>query len=104
MLAGMRKRRRKPAHWLGYMPDNVSQFLEEGFTYVIVHCVGTQPGKGRCWHQGRLYLRDLPDESWEELCPWFRCTECGSVGYVNLALNWSEVIDFSTTTGERRKP
>src|SRR5687767_14722380 len=88
----MRKRRRKPEHWLGYMPGAVGELSREGFATVIVHCVGNRDHK-RCWHQARLKLADLPDMTWEELCPWLRCMECGNAGYVNLAIDWSEKID-----------
>ena len=98
----MYARRSKPAHWLGYMPGGVRELEREGFLTIIVHCVASHPtGQGTCYHQKRFALAALPDATWEELCPWFRCTQCGSVGYVNLAIDWSEVIDFKSPGGRR---
>jgi hypothetical protein len=84
------------------MKGSVRDLARDGFRSVIVHCVGTHPLKGGCCgHQKRFALAELPDETWENLCPWFRCTECGTAGYVNLAIDWSEKLDFATPTGHR---
>jgi hypothetical protein len=32
-----------------------------------------------------------------------RCTRCGNVGFVNLALDWNEVIDFDSPNGRRKR-
>jgi hypothetical protein len=94
--------RRKPAHWLGYPPGSVASWSREGFLNVCVHCVGSVGGT-RCFHQGRLVLAALPDATWNELGPWMRCTACGNVGFVNLAIDWTEVIDFNSPGGRRKR-
>jgi hypothetical protein len=99
---GMYAYRRKPAHWLGYPPGSVASWSSEGFLTVCVHCVGTV-GNRRCYHQGRLVLAALPDATWNELCPWMRCTACGNVGFVNLAIDWTEVVDFNSPGGRRKR-
>jgi hypothetical protein len=98
----MRSRRRKPANRLGYMPGSVRGLARDGFKTIIVHCVGTHPiTRAPCHHQKRLGFAELPDETWADLYPWFRCTECGNAGYVSLAIDWSEKLDFATPTGQR---
>jgi hypothetical protein len=47
------------------------------------------------WLVGSLPLKDLPDWDWYEISAHLRCTKCGTVGYVDTRLNWSEVIDFN---------
>lgn len=84
------------------MPRGVPELRLEGFQTIVIHCVGQHAGGGRCWHQARLALSQLPEASWEELCPWMRCTACHNAGYVNLALDWNEVIDFNSPGGTRR--
>jgi hypothetical protein len=32
-----------------------------------------------------------------------RCTACGNVGFVNLAIDWTEVIDFNSPGGRRKR-
>jgi hypothetical protein len=40
-------------------------------------------------------LKDLPDWDWREISAHFRCTKCGTVGYVDTRMDWTEVIDFN---------
>jgi len=84
--------RRKPARWLRYWEGSVNR--NAGFTMVLVYCVGPPKGKP-CGHCGRLPLQDLRDWDWRDISAHLRCTACGTVGYVDTRLNWSEVIDFN---------
>jgi hypothetical protein len=34
-----------------------------------------------------------------QISPHFRCTKCGTVGYVDTRMDWSEVIDFNKGVG-----
>lgn len=87
------------------MPRTVGDLEANGFTKVIVHCVGQHAGdRRRCWHVGRLALEGLPRMALPDLCPWFRCTECGNAGFVNLAIDWGEIIDYSTRDGTKKAP
>jgi hypothetical protein len=40
-------------------------------------------------------LNDLPDWDWQDISAHFRCSVCGTVGYVDTRMDWSEVIDFN---------
>ena len=84
--------RRKPATWLRYWEGPINR--NAGFTMVLVYCVGPPKGK-LCGHCGRVALKDLPEWDWREISAHLRCTECGTVGYVDAPLDWSEVIDFN---------
>ena len=84
--------RRKPAHWLRYWKGPVDRGA--GFRSVLVYCVGPPKGK-LCGHCGRVALENLPEWDWQEISAHFRCTECGTVGYVDTRMDWSEVIDFN---------
>jgi hypothetical protein len=84
--------RRKPASWLRYWEGPINR--NSGFTMVLVYCVGPPNGK-LCGHCGRVMLKDLPDWDWNQISAQFRCTKCGTVGYVDTRLNWSEVINFN---------
>jgi hypothetical protein len=82
------------------MRGGVRALKREGFRSVIIRCVSNHPTRqGCCYHQKRFALSDLPDASWDQLGPWFRCTICGSVGFVDMALDWTEKIDFSKRSG-----
>ncbi len=59
----------------------------------MVFCVGPPRGKA-CGHIARLNIEDLPDWDWSEISAHLKCTRCGSVGYVNTRMDWTEVIDF----------
>jgi hypothetical protein len=37
----------------------------------------------RCHHIGRLQLADLPDWDWHDISAHLKCTQCGSVGWVD---------------------
>ena len=88
--------RRKPAPWLRYWEGPINR--EAGFSSVLVYCVG--PPKGRiCGHCGRLPLKKLPDWDWRDISAHFRCTQCGTVGYVDTRMDWCEVIDFNKGVG-----
>jgi hypothetical protein len=52
-----------------------------------------------CHHSGRLKLDALPDWDWYDISAHLRCTKCGTVGYVDTRLDWSEVIDFNKGIG-----
>lgn len=51
-----------------------------------------------CHHNGRLRLSDLPDWDWYDISAHLRCTKCGTVGFVDTRLDWTEVINFSKST------
>jgi len=90
--------RRKPARWLRYWKGPVDR--DAGFRSVLVYCVGPPLGK-LCGHCGRLALRDLPEWDWQDISAHLRCTRCGTVGYVDTRMDWSEVIDFNRGIGWR---
>lgn len=70
---------------------------------MLVYCMG--PAElpngyhSRCHHSGRLRLADLPQWDWYEISAHLKCTRCGSVGWVDMRLDWSEVIDFNKGIG-----
>ena len=64
----------------------------------MVYFVGPPKGKA-CGHNGSIPLKNLPDWDWREISAHFRCTKCGTVGYVDTRNNWSEVIDFNKGVG-----
>ena len=68
------------------------------FASVLVYCVGP-PMERLCGHCGRLALNDLPDGDWQDISAHLRCTRCGTVGYVDTRMDWSEVIDFNKGVG-----
>lgn len=53
---------------------------------------GSRP---RRWHYAVVPLDELPDWGWYDICAHFKCTRCGSVGWVDPRPNWSEVINYS---------
>jgi hypothetical protein len=89
--------RRKPARHLRYWSGPVDQ--KAGFKTVLVYCMGpAELPRGyhsRCHHNGRLLLADLPPWDWYDISAHLKCTVCGSVGWVDTRLDWSEVIDFN---------
>jgi hypothetical protein len=88
--------RRKPAQWLRYWKGPVER--NAGFRTVIVYCVGPAKPKTyheNCCHSASLMLADLPDWDWSDISAHLKCTKCGTVGYVDTRLNWSEVINFN---------
>ena len=44
----------------------------------------------RCHHNGRLRIADLPDWDWYDISAHLKCTKCGSIGWVDTRLDWSE--------------
>jgi hypothetical protein len=89
--------RRKPARHLHYWTGPVNR--NAGFKTILVFCMGPAvlragPRDG-CHHIGRLNLADLPDWDWYDIAAHLKCTECGSVGWVDTRVDWTEVIDFN---------
>jgi hypothetical protein len=94
--------RRKPETWLHYWSGGCPAASKaEGFKTILVYCVGPPrvSERPRCYHHAVLSLDDLPPWDWYDICAHLRCTECGSVGYVDPRPNWSDVIDFGKPTG-----
>jgi hypothetical protein len=56
------------------------------------------PRAARPHHHAALRLADLPDRDWQDISAHLKCTECGTVGYVDTRLNWSEAVDFNKGT------
>lgn len=89
--------RRKPTHSLQYWTGPVDR--NAGFKTVLVYCLG--PAElpngyhSRCHHNGRLNLADLPNWDWHDISAHLKCTKCGTVGWVDTRLDWSEVINFN---------
>jgi hypothetical protein len=78
-------------YWSGGSP---SRSKAAGFKTITVYCVG-RPAGPRCHHSAALKLEDLPDWDWYDICAHLKCTECGSVGWVDPRPNWSDVVDFN---------
>lgn len=92
--------RRKPASFLRYWNGPVDR--NAGFSTVIVYCVGpAKPASYHdyCHHQASLKLESLPTWDWHDISAHLKCTKCGTVGYVDTRLNWSEVINFNRADG-----
>ena len=89
--------RRQPASYLRYWTGPVNR--NAGFTTVLIYCLGTPDARKKCGHCGRLNLADLPEWDWRDISAHLKCTKCGTVGYVDTRLNWSEVIDFNKGIG-----
>jgi hypothetical protein len=85
--------RRKPARWLRYRQGPVNR--DAGFRTVLVYCVGPPNGGPPQCPQSL----PLPDWDWGKISAHFRCTKCGTVGYVDTRLDWGEVIDFNRHIG-----
>jgi hypothetical protein len=93
---GLMPWRRKPASWLEYWNGPIDR--NAGFKTVIVYCLGPPHGPS-CRHNGTLRLADLPDWDWCDISAHLKCTICGTVGYVDTRLNWSEVVNFNKGIG-----
>jgi hypothetical protein len=95
--------RRKPASWLEYWSGGSPSRTEaDGFRTVLVYCVGPAKPKSYhqcCHHQAALKLDGLPEWDWYDISAHLKCTKCGSVGYVDTRLNWSDVINFNKGIG-----
>ena len=50
---------------------------------------------------GGIQNDELPEWDWYDICAHLKCTECGSVGWVDPRPNWSDVIDFNKGIGSR---
>jgi hypothetical protein len=91
--------RRKPAsalhYWSGGKPADAKAC---GFKTILVYCAGPQAGP-RCWHWPEVRLDDLPDWDWYDICAHLKCTQCGSIGWVDPRPNWCEVINFNKGVG-----
>jgi hypothetical protein len=90
--------RRKPYFRLRYWPKGTpSEAKAAGFKTILVYCVGPPVGSGgrRCWHSAAVRLDDLPDWQWPDILAHLKCTNCGSVGWVDPRPNWGEVIDYN---------
>jgi hypothetical protein len=48
---------------------------------------------------GMLRLSDLPDWDWRDISTHLKCTRCGTVGFVDTRVDWSEVINFNKGIG-----
>ena len=93
--------RRKPARHLRYWSGPVER--GRGFKTVLVYCMGPAalPNgyHSRCHHTGRLRLAELPHWDWYDISAHLKCRRCGSVGWVDTRLDWSEVINFNKGIG-----
>jgi hypothetical protein len=54
---------------------------------------------GFAYHNDRLRLDDLPDWDWCDISAHLKCTRCGTIGYVDTRVDWSEVINFNKGIG-----
>jgi len=66
-----------------------------GFRAFLIYCLGAPETRIKCGHCGRLNLADPPEWDWYDISAHLKCTKCGTVGYVDTRLDWSEVIDFN---------
>lgn len=66
----------------------------DGFKTVLVYCVGDTSDGRRCHHNAAVPLDRLPDWNWPDVLAHFKCSACGSVGWVDPRPNWGEVIDY----------
>jgi len=88
--------RRKSAGHLQYWSGPIDRTT--GHKTILVYCLGPPAPRGyqdRCHHIGRLRFEDLPDWDWQDISAHLKCSVCGTVGYVDTRLDWSEVIDFN---------
>jgi hypothetical protein len=49
---------------------------------IRVYCMGRRAGP-RCYHSAELRLDDLPDWDWYDICAHLKCSEWGSIGWVD---------------------
>jgi hypothetical protein len=88
--------RRKPARWLEYWEGPIKR--DTRHKTILIFCLGPaelQSYHERCHHNGRLRLSDLPDWDWYDISAHLRCTKCGTVGFVDTRVDWTEVINFN---------
>jgi hypothetical protein len=88
---------RKPAHHLRYWFGPVNRTA--GFRTILVYYLGPErlPNgyHSRCHHNDRLRLTELPDWDWYDISAHLKCTACGTVGWVDTRVYWSEAVDFN---------
>ncbi len=89
--------RRKPVSYFRYWSGPVNR--DAGFKTFLIYCLGTPDARIKCGHCGRLNLADLPAWDWYDISAHLRCTKCGTVGYVDTRVDWSEVINFNKGIG-----
>jgi hypothetical protein len=90
--------RRKPEPWLSYWSGGTpTTAIATGLKTILVYCVGPPQGFGRqrCFRNARLSLDELPEWDWTDISAHLRCTDCGSVGYVDTRRDLSEIINFN---------
>jgi hypothetical protein len=73
-------KRRKPASFLRYMSGQVDR--DTAAKSVLVYCLGAEGY--RCRHIGKLKLADIPDGDWHDISARLKCTECGTIGWVDV--------------------
>lgn len=89
---------RKPVSSISYPEGHVGSSIRSGFTKIRAYCLAWKRSGERCHHYGDVPLEVLPRERWDVIAPHFRCTECGAVGYVDLRVDWGEIVDFDKAT------
>jgi hypothetical protein len=90
--------RGKPNPRLNYWTNgSPSTARAAGFKTIVVYCVGPpyRDPRPRRWHNATISL----DWPWYDICAHLKCTECGSVGWVDPRPNWPEVINFNKGVG-----
>jgi hypothetical protein len=91
--------RRKPVSRLRYWSSGSPERAKaDGFKSILVYCVGPPSGP-RWYHWSAKKHDDLPEWDWYDISAHLKCTQCGSVGWVDTRPNWSEVIDFNKGIG-----
>jgi hypothetical protein len=94
--------RRKPSSQLRYWTTGGPATAKPaGFKTILVYCIGPPPRdpRPRCWHNAEVPLERLPEWLWPDICAHFKCTKCGSIGWVDPRPNWPEVINYSKGVG-----
>jgi hypothetical protein len=82
-------------YWSGGGP---AEAKSDGFKSILVYCVGPPQGP-RCHYWSAKKLDDLPEWDWYDISAHLKCTQCGSVVWVDTRPNWSEVINFNKGIG-----
>jgi hypothetical protein len=91
--------RRKPVSRLRYWSSGSPERAKaDGFKSILVYCVGPAQGP-RCHHWSAKKLDDLPEWDWYDISAHLKCTQCGSVGWVDTRPNWGEVVNFNKGIG-----
>jgi hypothetical protein len=59
-----------------------------------------RPAQGpRCHHWSSKKLDDLPEWDWYDISAHLKCTQCGSVGWVDTRPNWPDIVNFNKGIG-----